>query len=143
MNADTPLEQQFTEAFDTLARAGSAAYRVKYGVLPVLSHICFKFSSPHTYENYASEAVRLGKVTRTNHNGHEITWCKLHKPLSAGVLVLHWIELVHPAKDAHHATGVSSIGYSVKGLEEVIRLPSANPDIVFRYQGIGAEEMVA
>lgn len=135
------LLNDYTEAFETLARAGAAAYRTQYGVLPDLSHIAFKFGSPTTYDEYASQAVPLGTVTRAQHNGHEITWCKLHAPLQAGKLKLEWLEIIHPGKDPHHLSGVSSIGYCVPGLENVVKIQSANPEIIFRYQGKSAAEL--
>lgn len=137
------LEQQCVDAFEAYARAGAAAYRMKYAVLPSLSHLCFKFSNPGIYNDYIIYADRLGDLKRQEFNGHEITWCKLNEPLRAGKLVLEWLEFVHPSKDPHHSSGVASVGYVVPGLAEVIKIPSANPDVMFRYQGLSAAEMAA
>lgn len=136
------LLHDYTEAFEILARAGAAAYRTQYGVLPDLSHIAFKFGSPTVYNEYASQAVLLGKVTRKQFNGREITWCQLLTPMQAGKLKLEWLEIIHPGKDPHHLSGVASLGYYVPGLEEVVKIQSSNPEIIFRYQGKHASELV-
>lgn len=136
------LLHDYTEAFETLARAGAAAYRTQYGILPNLSHAVFKFGSPTMYDDYASQAVPLGTVKRTQFNGREITWCKLHTPLQAGKLKLEWLEIIHPGKDPHHLSGVSALTYHVPGLVETVKIDSPNPEIIFRYQALSAAMLV-
>jgi predicted metalloenzyme YecM len=135
------LLHDYTEAFETLARAGAAAYRTKYGILPDLSHMVFKFGSPTTYEDYASQAVPLGAILRKQFQGREITWCKLHTPLQAGKLKLEWLEILHPGKDPHHLSGVSALTYHVPGLAETVKIDSSDPEIIFRYQAAHASEL--
>lgn len=136
------LYNDYHNAFEALARSGAAAYRTKYGVLPDLSHIVFKFGSPTTYDDYASQAAALGSVTRKQFQGREITWCKLKEPLQAGKLKLEWLEIIHPGKDPHHLSGVSALTYHVPGLSETVKLDSADPEVIFRYQSAHASELV-
>ena len=143
-----PLHQQYTEAFERLARAGVAAYRMQHGGIAVLSHICFKFSNLNIYNTSLAEAETLGTVTRTQHRGREIGWCKLDNPLLdnpllAGSIRLEWLEFVQPVKDPSPVSGVASIGYCVKDLEDTTKIQSADPDIIFRYQAKSAADMAA
>lgn len=138
----TALHRQMTDAFDAHAREGAALYHSRHGATPALSHMCFKFASVHAYEDYLIDAAALGALARRRHKGFEITWCHLREPLVAGELRLHWLELVHPEQGSNAVSGVTSIGYVVPGLGDAVKLPSSDPDIMFRYQGVGAEEIV-
>lgn len=132
------LKEHFTKAFDTLAAAGQQ----KFGDgRAELSHVCFKFKSPASYQATVDTARSFGHVTQEIHKGKEITWCRLAAPLKKGELTLEFLELVEPKEELNPFDGVTSIGFYVEGLPAAVKLLSADENVIYRYQGQHAREM--
>ena len=133
---------------DALVRWGAeglerfSAAGIGGGLSPILSHICFKFKSEAEYAAYLMAVQTQGTVTRMIHNGKEIVWCRLHSPVQHNALQLEWLELVEPKFEHPAVSGVSSIGYAVPGLSDVVKLPSQDGAVIFRYQPRHAAELV-
>jgi hypothetical protein len=137
----TPAEIQnhIKDSFGRLAAAGLAR---SPGNAAVLSHICLKFKSIASYKETVAAAETLGAVTRQMFKGKEISWCLLNEPLRGkDGLTLEWLELVEPQNETHPFDGVSSIGYTVPGLAEAVKIPSGEGKIIFRYQSAHAASL--
>ncbi|MGZ9108966.1 MAG: hypothetical protein ACXW4B_09125 [Micavibrio sp.] len=138
------IKRQF---IDALVRWGAeglerfSAARIENGLSPVLSHICFKFQSDAEYAAYVMAMQTQGTVTRVIHNGKEIVWCRLYSPVQHNALQLEWLELVEPKFEHAAISGVSSIGYAVPGLSDVVKMPSQDGAVTFRYQPHHAAEL--
>lgn len=125
------LLQQATDAFHLYADKGRKALD---NISPVLSHVCFKFTDTKAYQTYVEAACELGLVTQEQFNGKEISWCKLQQPLSKDDLVLEWLEMVEPKVETNAFNGVTSLGYYAADLSQTIKLPTADENIIYRYQ---------
>jgi predicted metalloenzyme YecM len=130
------LKDQFTAAFDKYAKEGQDAQAGAE-----LSHVCFRFETPEAYAEYVEAARGVGTVTQEQFRGKEITWVKLAQPLEKGGLRLEYLEMVEPRTERHAFNGVANIGYAVAGLNGVVKLPSADGDMAFRYQSQHARQM--
>ena len=136
------MREKFEAALDQYAAEGIAAFTALHPGEPRLSHVCFKFPDAPAFRKGVAEAGTLGALTHKSFGGKEIVWCRLHHPAVAGSLTLEWLELVEPeAGQAPH--GVTAIGYAVTGLEKVIKIPSADGTVTFRFQGAHAAALAA
>lgn len=122
-----------TAAFNAHAQEGIHAWR--QSGTPVLRHICLKFSSLAAYAETIAEAAALGPVVTEEFNGKEIAWCKMKQPLESADNTVAWIEMVEPRLETNAFDGVTSIGYSVEGLTGVVKLPSKDAGVLYRYMG--------
>lgn len=102
---------------------------------PVLSHICFKFENINAYKDHVTAADSLGHLKSEIFNGKEITWCKLHQPITKNDLRLEWLEIVEPKTERNAFNGVTSLGFYANGLTEVIKIPTMDENIIYRYMG--------
>ena len=137
------LKQQFIDAFTKHAPDGIARFKNEYpdSPAPRLSHVCFKFKNPDSYGAYVASARTLGTVTQETFKGKQISWCKLNAPLQKGGLTLEWLELVEPRFEQNDFDGVTSIGYCVPNLPDVVKIPLPGTPVIFRYQALHAAEM--
>jgi hypothetical protein len=135
------IEKQIQSAFNAYVSEGLSLYHAKNGVIPEVSHLCFKFSDKADYKSYQAACSALGNVTTEQFKGKEISWCKLDKPLRLANLNLAWLELVEPKIEAENNTGINNIGYQVSGLKAVEKLSSKDGVMMFRYQGMHANDM--
>lgn len=138
------IKSQFIDALSRWGAEGLERFSVA-GIgrefSPALSHICFKFKSEAEYAAYVVAMETQGAVTRMVHNGKEIVWCRLHSPALHGNLRLEWLELVEPKFEPPAVSGVSGIGYVVPGLPDVVKIPSQDGAVTFRYQPRHAAEL--
>lgn len=134
------MKDQFTAALQNLAHEGVDAYKAQHQGEPRLSHVCFKFPDDAAFRQGIAEAGKLGGVTHKSFGGKEIVWCKLDQPAMAGRLTLEWLELVEP-EAGQNPNGVTAIAYAVPELDHVIKIPSANGAVTFRFQGRHAAEL--
>lgn len=136
------LKQQFSDVFNLYAAEGVAQFRQRDpAAAPVLSHVCFKFSSLESYADYVAAARELGRVTQEEFNGKQITWCRLSEPLQQGDLRLEWLEMVEPRTEKQASDGVANIGYAIPGLTDAVKLASSDNSMTFRYQSQHAASM--
>lgn len=136
------LTKQFTEVFNAYASDGASRYReAQPEAAPVLSHVCFKFSSLEAYAAYVESAREIGAVTQEQFNGKQITWVKLAAPLEKDGHKLEWLEMVEPRTEKHAFNGVANIGYAVKDLAGAVKLQSSDDKMLYRYQSLHAAEM--
>ncbi|MBI2234817.1 MAG: hypothetical protein HYU57_07550 [Micavibrio aeruginosavorus] len=138
------LIAQAATALGDYALAGIAAFRAGQGrdsAAPALSHLCFKFRDQAAYQSAIAAARTIGAVTQKDFKGKQITWCRLHKPIPAGDLRLEWLELVEPVDAPNADNAVTAVGYAVADLADVVKIPSADGKIVFRYQARHAAEL--
>ena len=136
------LTKQFTDVFNAYASDGAARYReTQPDATPVLSHVCFKFSSLEDYAGYVDAARSVGAVTQEQFNGKEITWVKLAAPLEKDGHRLEWLEMVEPLTEKHAFNGVANIGYAVKDLAGAVKLQSTDGKMLYRYQSLHAVDM--
>jgi hypothetical protein len=137
------LRETVAAAFNRLAREGVAAFRAHDAqARPELSHVCLKFRDMAAYHAHVEAAQGLGPVTREIFNGKEISWCRLDAPLRGNGLTLEYIEFVEPRAEQHDTDGVSSIGFAVPALDAPVKLPSADPGVIFRYQKNHARDLM-
>lgn len=140
------MKNQFTDALTRWGAEGVERFRAEGPpgeVTPALSHVCFKFGSAADYAAAKAMAGDLGAVIRKNHNGKEIVWCRLHDPVQSKGLRLEWLELVEPKGEPAAISGISAIGYAVSGLAEVVKIPSRDGGVIFRYQSRHAAELAS
>jgi len=83
----------------------------------------------------------MGPITVQEFGGKEISWCHLHEPWMSGQLQLAWLELVEPKLEPHLCDAITSIGYAVPGLPQVIKIPSRDESVIFRYQARHARDL--
>ena len=136
------MKDQFMAALQNLAHEGVDAFKAQHPGEPRLSHICFKFPDDAAFRQGIDSAETLGGVTHKSFGGKEIIWCKLNEPAIAGRLTLEWLELVEP-EPGQTPHGVTAIAYAVPGLDSVVKIPSADGTVTFRFQGRHAAELVA
>ncbi len=134
------MKGQFMAALHNLAQDGVNAFKAQHPGEPRLSHICFKFPDDAAFRQGIANAEKLGGVTHRSFGGKEIIWCKLHEPALAGSLTLEWLELVEPEM-GQTPHGVTAIAYAVPGLDSVVKIPSADGTVTFRFQGRHAAEL--
>lgn len=126
------IQQQAAAAFEQYAHEGVLGLALA-PVTPTISHICFKFQSMESYKRYIEAAERFSLVSHEQFKGKEITWCKLDAPLVKDDIVLEWLEMVEPKTEQNEFDGVTSIGYVVPGLPDMIKNFSEDKAILFRY----------
>ena len=136
------IRDQFVSVLNAHAQEGLDAFAQQQGGVPVLSHACFKFTDLESYRRYSDAVLALGVVARQDFGGKEITWCHLRDPWVSGGLSLEWLELVEPKQDANLCNAVTSIGYAVPGLQQVVKILSRDDSVVFRYQAQHARDLV-
>lgn len=102
-----------------------------------LSHLCFKFKCEADYRTTIESARGMGVIHHKEFGGKEITWCRLTPP----ILSLEWLELVQPKTENNAYNGVTSIGYAMSTLNDVIKIQSKDKKITFRYQPRHASEL--
>lgn len=136
------LKQQISDAFNAYAVEGIACFKEQQlDATPVLSHICFKFTSMETYADYVEAARDIGTVTQKYFNGKQVSWCHLKEPLQAGKLKLEWLEMVEPCFEKNAFDGVDNIGYMMPKMPAAMKLPSTDGKMQFRCQSLHASTM--
>lgn len=141
---DSDLIAAAAMALGDYAFTGIEAFRAGQGrdsAAPALSHLCFKFRDHAAYESAIAAARVVGTVTQKDFKGKQITWCRLHQPIPADDLRLEWLELVQPADTPHTDNGITAVGYAVAGLADVVKIPSPDGRVIFRYQSHHAAEL--
>lgn len=143
MSSAAALKQQYAAIFNAYASEGLAKFTQEHAdaAAPVLSHVCFKFSSQEAYEQYVESAREIGTVTSEQFNGKEITWVKLNEPVVKDGQKLEWLELVEPRAEKNPFDGPTYVGYAVPGLAGAVKLPSNDGATYFRYQSLHATQM--
>ena len=129
------IYQQSLLTFKNHAGSGIKALKLQQpDFSPVLSHICFKFTDMTSYQEAIEAAKELGTVSNEQFNGKEISWCKLDNPIKSDDLTLEWLEMVEPKIEKNAFNGITSIGYYVPELADVVKIQSIDEAILYRYQ---------
>lgn len=130
------LEKEILKAFNRYAREGVDAFKSQHeNAAPELSHLCLKFGDMPDYDATVVAAGKIGTVMRQQFNGKEIAWCHLQQPLRGGNISVEWLEMVEPKLEKNPFSGVSSLGYRVADLPELVKIQSGDDRVLFRYLG--------